>query len=786
MNSLDRKMLRDLSGMRGQAIAIAFVILAGVSTYVTMSATMGSLKQSLDTYYTEYRFADAFATLRRAPERVAEDIRKIPGVNAVETRVVAFVNLEIEGFDEPVSGQIVSIPEGRQPALNRLFIRKGRVVRAGYEEEVILNEVFAEAHGLDLNDRFTAVINGRRKTLRVVGIALSPEFLMQVQPGSIFPDPRLFGVIWMGREALSAAFDMKGAFNDVVLSLAPGAVLEDVLDRMDVLLERYGSRDAYGRKDQASHFYIMEEFRGLESMATMLPIIFLAVAAFLLNIVVTRLISTQREQVAVLKAFGYTDNAVGWHYIKLVLVIAFFGVVAGVLVGIWLGTEMGELYMIYYRFPYLDFELRVQTVLFAALLTIGAALVGVVRAVRRAVSVPPAEAMRPSPPAAYRPTVIERLGLKNLFDQPTRMIARNLERRPFKALLTVVGIAFSCAIMIVGSFSSGAISQIIDMTRQMQREDLTVNFVEPTSTAALYELKAMQGVWHAEPFRTIPVRLVSEHRSHSTAIEGIDPNSYLRRLVDAEQRPVQIPPDGLVLNDRLAGILGVGVGDVLTVEVLEGKRWTRRVPVAALTTQFLGLSVYMNMEAANRMAGSGQTISGVYLATDSRYEADVVHKLKELPRVSGVASPNAAMQAFLDTSAETILAMTFILTLFAGAIAFGVIYNSVRISLSERDRELASLRVLGFTRGEISYILLGEQAFLTLLALPLGFVLGTLGVVGVAEGTQTDLYRLPPVVDSSALALAAVAVLGASLISALIVRYRLDRLDLVGVLKTRE
>jgi putative ABC transport system permease protein len=787
MRALDRKMLRDLWGMRGQALAIALVIVAGVATYVAMTSVMDTLQRTLATYYREYRFADGFASVRRAPERLHARLRIVPGVGRVETRVTAGVSLEVPGFGEPVAGLLVSVPEGGQPALNRLFLRQGRLVRPGREEEVLLNETFAEAHGLRPGDRITAIVNGRRRALTVVGIALSPEFLMQVQPGAFFPDPERYGVLWMGRQALAAAYDMEGAFNDVAFTLAPGAGVEDVLDRVDLLLAPYGGQGAYARADHPSHFMISEEFRQLAGMATMLPAVFLAVAAFLLNIVVTRLIGLQREQVATLKAFGYRNLDVGLHYLKLVLVVALAGAAAGAALGVWMGRALGEMYLRFYRFPYLDHALRPEVVLVAAALTVGASLVGVVQAVRRAVRLPPAEAMRPAPPASYRPTLVERLGLQRFFDQPTRMILRSLERQPVRALLTIVGIASSCAILVMGLFFSDSLDYVVRVQYGIaQREDLTVSFVEPASAAAVHELQSLPGVQHAEPFRSVPVRLRHGHRSYDTSVEGIPPGAHLRRIVDTGLRPVPIPAEGIVLTERLAEILRARPGDRITVEVREGHRRTRTVPVAGLTRQFIGVGAYMDIAAANRLAGGGQAVSGVFLMTDERHEDALTRSLRDRPRVAGIVAQDRAIASFRETSAESMLTFTFILSLFAGVIAFGVVYNSARISLSERDRELASLRVLGFTRGEVAYILLGELAVLTLLAVPVGLGLGALASAAVAQGLQTDLYQFPVVLRRGTFALAAAVVLGAALVSALLVGRGLSRLDLVGVLKTRE
>lgn len=773
--------------MLGQAIAIGLVIVAGISTYVAMTGVMHTLQRTLDAYYADYRFADGFASIRRAPESVADRIREVDGISTVMTRVVAAVNLEIPGFDEPVTGQIVSIPASGQPALNRLLMRSGRLPTSGREQEIVLNEAFAEAHGLLPGDEITAIINGRRRALSVVGIALSPEYLMQIEPGSIFPDPERFGVMWMSRPALAAANDMVGAFNDVAYALAPGARIEDVNQRVELVLEPYGGQGAFGRSKQSSHFIISEEFRQLEGMSTMLPVIFLAVAAFLLNIVVTRLIHLQREQIAVLKAFGYSNLAVGLHYARLVAVIAIVGAIVGSTAGIWLGRQLSALYLVFYRFPYLEHVFSVRLVLTAVALTTGASLLGVVFAVRRAVRLSPAEAMRPAPPARYRPTMLERLGLQRLLDQPSRIILRNLERQPVKALLSVVGIASSCAILITGLFSTNAFDYMIRVQFGIaQQEDLTVTFVQPTSTAAVHELRSLQGVIHAEGFRSVPVRFRRGHRTYDGAVEGVPPTSHLRHIVDVNLRPVPVPRQGIVLTDRLARLLDVRPGQMLDVEVREGTRRTHRVAVVGLAQQYIGMGAYMDVDALNRLAGSGQAVSGAFLMIDDAHEDALTRALRERPRVAAISSTERVIEAFFESSAGTMITYTFILSLFAGVISFGVIYNSARIALSERDRELASLRVLGFTRGEISYILLGELAVLVFLAIPLGMLLGIAASGAIVQGLETDLYEIPVVINRHTLALASMVVLISAVFSALIVRRRLYRLDLISVLKTRE
>ncbi len=786
MKALDRKLLRDLWGMRSQAIAIALVIVAGVATYVAMTTIMGALEDSLDTYYRDERFADGFASVRRAPETLGPRLRAVPGVGELETRVTAPVNLQVPGFAEPVTGQLVSVPEDRQPQLDRLVVREGRLVRAGHEEEVLLNEPFAQAHDLHPGSHLIAVINGRRRVLTVVGVVLCPEYLLQVQPGTVFPDAQRYGILWMGRNALAAAYNMEGAFNDLVFTLAPGANSSDVLDAVDRLIAPYGGAGALPRKDQPSNFFIHEEFHQLRSEAKFLPAIFMGVAVFLLNVVVARMISLQREQIGVLKAFGYTNVAVGVHYLKFVLLVALVGAVVGTGLGQWLGSLMGKLYLNYYKFPSLQYGLRPGVVLTAVLLTTGATALGALTAVRRAVRLPPAIAMRVAPPASYQASLLERLGLRRLLDEPSRMIVRNLSRRPARSLLTIAGIASSCAILIMGLFFNDSFKYILYAQYGVaNRENEAIAFTQPTSASSIEELASLPGVERAEPFRSVPVRLRSENRRYDTTIEGVPPDAYVHRVVDDHLHAEHLPGAGLVLTKRLGEILHVAPGDLVTVDVREGDRRTRQVPVVGFTQQFIGLAAYMDMAALNRLVGSGHAISGAYLMTDPQRDDLLVPDLQRRPRIAGISSQERVIATMQESYDRSMLTMAFILTLFAGVIAFGVVYNAARISLSERDRELASLRVLGFTRGEVSYILLGELAILTIAAIPLGFWFGMLLGKAIVAALQTDLYYFPAVFGRRTFGMAAAVVLAAALLSAIIVRARLNRLDLVGVLKTR-
>jgi putative ABC transport system permease protein len=787
ISALDRKLLRDVWKMRGQAFAIALVVAAGGAMFVGYQSTFDSLKRTLDAYYAHQRFADVFASLKRAPQRLEQRIADVPGVAVVDTRVVADVTLDLPGLAEPARGRLISIPAVGRPRLNDLRMRRGRWIAPDRPDEVLASEAFVTANRLALGDPVTALINGRRRTLRVVGVALSPEYVYCLPPGEMIPDDRRFGIFWMERRALASAFDMEGGFNDVTLALMQGANVEDVVARLDRLLAPYGAFGALPRRLQLSAWTLDSEFKQLQSFGVMIPLIFFGVAAFILNVALARALQLQRPQIASLKALGYSNFELAWHYLKWAFVIALVGVVLGVAGGAWMGSAMIKLYNVYFRFPSLDYRLSLGVTLAAVLVSLAMAGLGASFAVRRAVRIPPAEAMRPEPPHRYRVSLVERSAFGARLSHATRMVLRNIERQPLRTTVSVVGIAFAVSILVMGF----VMVDLMDLLKVMQfsfvqRQDVTLTFVEPASPRALFELKSLPGVLTVEDMRAVPARLRSGHRYRNISVMGLPANPGLNRVVDRSGRAISIPPQGLVLSQRLAEILRVRRGDDVTVEVLEGARPQRSVVVSGLVDDFLGLSAYMEKDALHRLMREPATLSGAFLQADAMGLPRLLRRLKATPAVAGVSLTSNALRSFEDTMSQNMNTMIFMNVIFAGIIAFGVVYNAARISLSERSHELASLRVLGFTRAEISLVLLGELAFLTLASLPVGAFLGYGLTYAMMKTLDSEVYRFPFAVTWQAMAKSFLILLAAAAFSSLVVRRKLDRLDLVAVLKVRE
>jgi putative ABC transport system permease protein len=787
VRALDRKLVRDLLGMKGQVFAIAMVVAAGVAMFVMYLSNFQSLRRTQAAYYDNQRFGDVFVSVVRAPRWIEPRLAAIPGVLQVETRVVADVTLDVPGLAEPARGRLVSVPGTGRPLVNDVFLRRGRWVDPARPDEVLASEAFCEANGLALGDEVGAVVRGRWRRLRIVGMALSPEYVYSIPPGEIIPDDRRFGVFWMERRALASAFDMEGAFNDAVVLLARGTPPGEVIAALDRLLEPYGSRGAIPRALQFSHWTLESELTQLQTFGFIIPLIFLIVASFILNVALARALALQRPQIAALKALGYGNAALAWHYVKWALVIGALGVTLGILLGAWMGGGMLELYNEYFRFPELTYRLSLGVVLAAAALSLGAAALGAASAVRRAVRIPPAEAMRPEPPATYRRSFVESPRIARRLSNASRMVLRNIERQPARAAASVVGIGFAAAILIVGFVFVEAMQRLIETQFTLaERQDVTVSFVEPLSERARHALARLPGVHTVEPQRVVPARLRAGHRERTLAITGLPPEPQLRRVVNRAGRAVTLPPEGLIVSRRLAEVLGVEPGGHVTVEVLEGQRPTWTLPLVGTVDDTLGLSAYMQLESLHRLMRESGVVTGAALGIDAAAEPALAARLKATPAVAGVAFKRTVLRNFEEILAQNMNFMIGMNVLFAGIIAFGVVYNAARVSLSERSRELASLRVLGFTRAEISLILLGEIAVLTLLALPVGAAIGYGLAALIVQSVDSEVYRFPLTVTPQAIAWGALTVIAAAMFSGLVVRRRLDQLDLVGVLKIRE
>ncbi len=786
ISPLRRKVLRDLRRLWAQVLAIALVLAAGVATLILGNGAYSSLAETRARYYEDYRFADVFADVTRAPRSLLAEIEEIEGVLDAEARIVKLGLPDLPGMVEPGTVQLVSLPGGNGAGLNRLYLRQGRLPDPQSAREVAVSADFAAAHGLGPGDTLAVLMNGQRRELLITGIALSPEFIYALGPGQMMPDPRRFGVIWAPRSSLEAAYDLEGAFSNLVLKLVPGADPDRVIETLDQLTARYGGAGATARKDQISHAFLDAELRQLSAMVKVLPPIFLLVAAMLVNMTLSRLITLEREQIGLLKAIGYTSRAVAQHYVEFVLLIAVVGILIGFAAGAWLGVGLAQMYARFFSFPYLVFTRDPQIYGLAAVVTLAAAVGGALYAVRSVVTLPPAVAMSPPAPATYRARM-GWVGRLVRLRQTGVMVARHLLRWPVRTASSALGVAMSVAILVASLWSFGSIDRMIDITFfRSERHDAQIVFGTPEPLGAVLAARKLPGVLVAEPFRQVAARIGNRAWSKTVGILGRPSQPVLSRVLDPELRPMRMPEAGLILSEALADALHVRRGDLVTVEVLEGRRPVVILPVSGISVGYVGLGAAMEIGTLNRLMLEGAMVSGVSLQIDPAQEAAFFAAARTAPKTDLISVTSLMLDRFRETLAENITVMITVYVVLAGIIAIGVVYNFSRIALSEQGRELASLRVLGFSNREVAGVLFGELATVVLIAQPLGWLIGYGIALAMVAAFSSDLYRVPFVIGREVFAVASLVVCAAALVSAWAIRARINNLDMIAVLKTRE
>ena len=787
LKALDRKLLRDLWRLKGQALAIIFVIAAGIALLVMSRGMMMSLEETMRAYYERYRFADIYAPVKRAPDNLLEDIRALEGVADVLGRIQGGGLVDLPEVAAPISAQIVSFDPAAEAPINGVYLARGRMIDPSQGDEVLVLDSFADAYGLGPGDTIAITMNGAQHEFDIVGLAMAPEFIYTIPPGEFVPDPARFAVLWAGEEALEAAYDLDGAFNEAVLKTARGADEQQLIDELDRLLAPYGAVGAYAREDQISNKFLTEELKQLDTMGKVMTPIFLGVSVFLLNIVITRLVQTEREQIGLIKAFGYSNADVGAHYLKFTVAIAVGGALVGWAGGQWLGRGLAAMYQDYYHFPFLIFVPEFGTLGIALFVSIAAAALGAFVAVRAAAMLSPAVAMRPPAPPKYGRGSGLGAWIENVLDQPSRMILRRLARQPGRAALTVIGIGAAMGLTVMMRFNVNATDYMLDVSFNVaDRSDVLVTFVEPLSDKTLHELASIDGVSFVEPFRSSPVMFANERIEYLGSITGMPDDPVLNRALDADLNEVDVRGEGIVLSEQLAEILEISLGETLSVEVREGRRPTLELPVVGMVDALIGTPAYMTLGALNRQLLEPQRVTGAYLKIDPMMSESVYNELKDVPLVAGVSLRRESYQKFQELIDEGAGVFRSVMTIFSVVIAAGVVYNGARIAYMERQRDLASLRVLGFTKVETGYVLLGELWLLALMAIPVGSLFGFLIWSYLATALSTELYQIPTVYREDGLGYGALVVFISTAIAGALIMRDVAKIDMVSALKTRD
>lgn len=776
---LDKKALRELLAWKSQALTITLVIASGIAVYLTSLSAYDSLLVSRNNFYAEYSLSEGFVSLHKAPESVVLDISKIPGVSYAEGRIIKDIVLDFESESIPSGGRIVTLTEG----LNRLALLQGRLPRE--KDETVISEAFSLANQLEPGSKLTAVLDGKKKILTVSGIALSPEYVYVFRPGGFLPDDKHYGILWMEKESVEEIFDMNGAVNDIIFDFGTDIERNSILKEVDLKLTRFGGLGSFDRDKLPSHSFLRDEFKQLRTTAYSIPMVFLGVAAFLLHIVSSRMISKQREQIATLKALGYGNRSIAFHYLKIILFVCIIGSFLGIIFGYYLGTQMVDLYGDYYKFPNLKFLFDPRLAIQGILIGIISGMAGSLLSIRKATSLQPAQAMRPPTPENFSKSFLEEYWK----DLPVvyRIAIRNLTRRPGRTLLFILGVSSSVMIMILGLFSRDTMNSILKIQfEDLQRDTVTLNFQNAIPSDSILELAKKDGILLAEGYRAVPIRIRYGNSSKEIVLTGMPKNSSLRRLINEHGQNVPVPEDGILLNSGLAKKFGIHKGDKIQLEVLEGQRIKTEVEVTGIINEILGQGAYKEIQSLNRLLREGDQVNIAALWTDSSKEEALLNELKSYPKISGMSTRVRTLKIFYELMSKSVLATSLIIMIFACIISVGVVYNTALISLSERAFELGSLRILGFTKTEVFIILSGELTIVILASLPLGCLLGYFSGYGILNTVETEGFKIPLFVSPKTYVISIFTVLITSLFSFWILYVKIKSLDLISVLKVRE
>lgn len=788
MTPLHRKLLRDLWRMKSQALAVALVLACGIGMLVMSVGMQGSLERARDRYYLNNGMADVQAQAVRAPRRLGAELAELPGVTALELRAVGQARISLPWVTAPLAAQLVSLPDDGLPRVNRPLLVAGRWPERNTQGEALVNEAFAQANGLTPGSHMDVVVRGQRQRLHLVGVANSPEFVFVSAPGEPFPQPARFGVLWMRQGQLERALDMHGAFNDVVLTLSDPTLDAPVRQALQNRLAVYGGMEPFGRDRMVSARFLSEELAQLGNMAATLPPIFLAVAAFLLNVTLSRLVATERANIGLLKAFGHSNGAVARHYAGMALLLGGMGLVLGMALGHVFGEWMSSIYRAVYRLPALPFQTDAHTWLLAFGVGLAAALAGALSAVAQAVRLTPAAALAPpSPPHFGGGGQRGSTSWLGQLDPLTRIIIRRVVSAPRRSLSTLAGVALALSVLVVSQHFPAGIEKFLQVTfRVAKTQDATVTLTEAGGPTALHALARLPGVEAVEPFRAVAVSYHFNGRSVQDALVGMPAQPQLERLVQTGSEAVTLRGDGLVASRGLARQLHAQAGDVVRVEVTQGRRMQFDLKVVQVADLWVGSSGYTELTALGRLLQEPGRISGAHLRLQPDRTDAFNAAVAERPALAGLSHVRQAEASMRQTFSQGSGFMSTLFLTFAGMMAAGVAYATASVTLAEQQRDLATLQVLGYTRWQVSYVMLGELALLTLLALPLGLWVGYGFALWLMGTMSNELFTFPMVVDPAAYARSALFVLATVAACAAWVRRQVDKVDLVASLKSRE
>jgi putative ABC transport system permease protein len=793
MLSLDKKLLRELWKIKGQVLAVTSVIACGITMYIAFYSAFLNLELSRDTYYAKYRFHDFSIQMEKAPLNSVFKIQNLPGVRAVSGRVVKDVTVSLKDKDELIIGRIIGLDSRKKSIIDNIHLVSGRLLTPGETNVCLVDDKFLKANKLNTGDFITVTLNGRKQNLKIIGTAMSPEFIYAIRNAfEIIANPEKFGIIWVNDDWIDTAFNMKGFYNEIIGEVYEQDNLDNILDSAGKILDSYGVYSKVKRKDQISNFIINSKIDGIKGASKTVPVIFLMIASVILLIVISRLVKRERTFIGLLKAYGYTNLEISFHYIKFASVIGLIGGLMGIAFGEWLSFGLINIYAQSFTFPELQFKFYTSSAVIGVLISLTCSLISALIAVEGVVKIMPATAMKESISSLVSvKTPFERI--KIVWDNVSftnKIILRNVWRYPFRSAFTAVGVMLSTTILFLGYFMNDSMGFLVDYQfNKIQKEDIKITFYLERNIKAFYEALRFPNIKKAEPMLLYPFELKNKWHIKQSVIYGLKKQPQLFGLINSDGKEIEAPSYGILLSERIARELDVKKGSKLIIKPLMGKIDTEKEVIVAGTIKlYMGDGAYMNIDTLSNLLGNSTILNSILLKVDSPQDIPELNKIfKDIPAISSVELKKDVIDNFSKNIANSLSSMNVIFTIFAGIIAIAVIYNSTVINITEREREIASLQVLGFTESEVGRIVFNENIWLSLIGMFLGLPAGyLLCKVMTATVYNTDLFRLPFYVSNRTYIICAFTMTFFVFMTNMYMKKRIAKIDLVEVLKTRE
>ncbi len=746
---LDRKLLRELWHQKGLIVAITMLVSVGIMCFIFMRSAHHNLKLAQAKYNAQCRMADFWINIKKAPVAELNELLSIPGISELRPRIQFLCTVDLPQARDPINGLVLSMPDQRQPVINDVVLKRGGYFTEQRRDEVLVNNAFARKHGIIPGDVIHLILNNRRQELHVVGTAISSEFIYLVGPGAISPDPEHFGVFYLKQSFAEEVFGFDGAANQVLGLLTPEmrAHPDELLRTAERKLKPFGVFSVTPLRDQPSHRFLTDEIRGIGTFAGLMPIIFLAVAALVLNVLLMRLIDQQRVVIGTLKGLGYSNAELFWHFTKFSGIIGLVGGFVGWGLGYYMGGVMTARYQMMFEFPELKSNVYPDLYLVGLAIGMSCSLIGSIRGARQALSLQPAEAMRSKPPSKGGRIWLERIpALWSRLSSGWRMVLRNMIRHRARTIVGVFAAAMGAGVLSCGLLLQASMNYLIDFQfSKIDCSEIDLSFKDERSIDSVADALRLPGVEHAEPVLDVACEFFNGPYRRKGVIRGLLPNARLTVPRDVTEERIPIPQVGVTMTRKLAELLHLKPGDMLEFEPVKGLRERCRVPIVTLADSYMGLTVYADINYLSKLIDEDLAVTGVQMKVDDRPESmqELVKSMKRLPVVQTYISRKSTISNLNATLVEMQNFFINVMTFFAGVIFFASLLNMSLISLAERRREVATFLVQGYSHWQVGLNFLRETLLTAGIGTVLGFPLGYLLCWWLTKNYDTEMFRFP-------------------------------------------